>query len=256
MHLAFVLLSEVKAPKPDAIARSFGAFASDGETIRPVVPARDVDPATKDVLEFQIGPRGNAFVALVPAAVPRGEADDAARYSVSALGTGWKLAPHTAHLIVTLPAAAEDPAIKSLSTFTSLIAAVAQASGAVGIYWGEAHATHDTEFFISTAREREWAPKLMLWTGISVARESDGRLSLLSLGMKQLGLPDLLMISPQSEDGNALGSFFDLLAYVAERGEPLPEGDTIGRTSDERRPVTYVPSPVDPSKKVWRVEFE
>jgi hypothetical protein len=54
---------------------------------------------------------------------------------------------------------------------------------------------------------------------------------------------------------DALGTFFDLLAYLADRGEALPEGDTVGRSAEERLPVHYVPSPVDPSKKVWRVEI-
>ena len=48
---------------------------------------------------------------------------------------------------------------------------------------------------------------------------------------------------------------FDLLAYVASRGEALPEGDTVGRTDDERLPVHYVESPGDPAKKVWRLEL-
>jgi hypothetical protein len=31
--------------------------------------------------------------------------------------------------------------------------------------------------------------------------------------------------------------FFDFLGYVAELGKPLPKGDTVGRTADERLPV-------------------
>ena len=45
---------------------------------------------------------GMAVVALMPVPVPKGEADDAARFSVSATGTGWKLPDHKAHLIVSL----------------------------------------------------------------------------------------------------------------------------------------------------------
>ena len=81
-------------------------------------------------------------------------------------------------------------------------------------------------------------------------------MSLLSLGMKQLSLPDLLLVAPQSADKNALGVFFNLLGYAVERGEPIAEGDTVGRTADERMPVHYVPSPTDSSKKVWRVEIK
>ena len=254
-HLAFVLLSETRILNPDEITRSFTSFASKEETIRRAASPPVGDAAAQEVLEFELRPQGSAFVALVPAAIPGGEADAGVRFSVSAMGTDWKLPAHRAHLIVTL----RDPpasVIQSLSTFTSLLAAVAESSGAVGIYWGAAGATHDAAFFVKTARSRDWTPKLMLWTGVSVARESDGRLSLLSLGMGQLRLPDLLMIASSGEGNEALATFFDLLTYAVERGKPLPEGDTIGRTPDDRHPVSYVPSPVDPTTKVWRVEFE
>jgi hypothetical protein len=95
---------------------------------------------------------------------------------------------------------------------------------------------------------------MMLWTGISIAREPDGRLSMLSLGMRQLDLPDLLLVVAEPSEDTALETFFDLLSYVASRGEPLPEGDTVGRTADEKLPVHYVESPIDSGERVWRVE--
>jgi hypothetical protein len=122
---------------------------------------------------------------------------------------------------------------------------------------GQRWATHDPAFFISVAQDPALASRIMLWTGVSIASEADGRLSLLSLGMQQLDPPDLLLVAAQSTGGNgALATFFDLLAYVAQRGKPLPEGDTVGRNAEERLPVRYVPSPLEPSKKVWRVELK
>ena len=250
MHLAFVLLLQARLPDPEDVARAFGELASERERLHP-------SPGADSVLEFQLSPRGRALVGLVPAAVPKGEADHGTRFSASGLGTAWTLPPHHAHLVVTLGGEEQDSAVESLVTFTALLAAIAQSSNAVGVYWGQAGATHSAEFFLSIARERDWKPKLMLWTGVSIAREPDGRLGLLSLGMKQMSLPDLLMIVPETwERPDALLTFFDLLAYVAERREPLSDGDTVGRTTEERRPVRYVPSPVDPNKRVWRVEFD
>ena len=79
---------------------------------------------------------------------------------------------------------------------------------------------------------------------------------MLSLGMAQLDLPDLLLIAPESPDNATLETSFDLLAYTARNGKALPEGDTIGRNADERLPVHYVPSPIDSNVKVWRVELK
>jgi hypothetical protein len=192
----------------------------------------------------------------MPVPVPNGEAEDAVRFSLSAIGTGWELPAHKAHLIVSMQSSDSTSSIESLSCFTSILAAVSKVSNAVGVYWGEAGATHDAEFLISTAKEPGVIPRITLWTGISVAREPDGKLSLLSLGMKQLDLPDLLLVAPFSASSNALRTMFDFLGYLAELGKPIPEGHTVGRTADQRLPVRYVPSPIDAGKKVWRVELK
>jgi len=253
MRLAFVLLSEARLPKGEDVVRSFSAFHTNGQGVQ-VAASKTQPNADSEILEFELKPKGSAFVMLLPTAVPNGEADDAVRFSVSAMGTGWKLPEHKAHLIVTCDCG--GPAVESLSLLTSFLGAVVEASPAVGIYWGDASATHDPKFFLEAAREAGIESRIMLWTGVSVAREADGRLSLLSLGMKQFNLPDLLLIAPKSTGNSALEWFFNLLTYVVNLGRPLPEGDTIGRSATEKLPVHYVPSPLDHKTKVWRVEIK
>jgi hypothetical protein len=211
-------------------------------------------PGGPGVLEFEVN-GAMALVTLMPVPVPNREADEAARYSISSQGTGWKLPGHKAHLTVTLHQIGKVSAVEWLSRFTSFLAAVTEASRAVGVYWGNARVTHDPKFVLSAARDPDIASRILLWTGISVAREPSGRLSLLSLGMDQLGLPDLLLTAPKAVGNDALPAFFEFLALVAERGSPLPEGHTVGRKASERLPVRYVPSPIDASKKVWRVDL-
>jgi hypothetical protein len=254
INLAFVLLSEARLPNAGEITRAFRDFAAPDEYLQTGGDSAGNDTQGQVIaLEFSTGE--NSFVAFMPVPVPNGEADRGAKFSLSSFKNGWKLPPHSAHLLVTFHAAAEVPPLVQLSRFTSLVAAITKASPAVGVYWGNAGATHDSEFFISVASHREVVPRMMLWSGVSIAREKDGRLSLLSLGMKQLNLPDLLLVAGKSSAKAALATVFDLLAYVAARGAALPEGDTVGRTADEKLPVRYVPSPVDSSKKVWRVEL-
>lgn len=256
INLAFVLLPKPSLPKAEGIARAFDHFATTKEQSLQPKGTQKTEQTTLEVLEFELKPGGTAFVALMPMPVPNGEAEDAARFSLSAVGTGWKLPKHYAHAIVTLRDAKTASMVDTLSLFTSLVAAVTEASQAVGVYWGEAGATHDAKFFLSIAQDQDVSSRIMLWSGVSVAHEKDGRLSLWSTGMKQLNLPDLLMIAPKSTGNSALGTFFDFLSYSAEFGKPLPEGDTIGRTADERLPIHYVQSPIDPKVKVWRVELK
>lgn len=255
LHLAFVLLPEAREPKGAEIERAFAAYAPKGERLR--WQRTDTrKPGEAGALSFELSAGGTAFVAFLPRPVPNGEADDAARFSVASLGSKGSLSAHKAHLIVTLGETGAASRRESLSRFTSLLAAVIDASHATGVYWGEAGATYDAKFFLETARSDDEASRLMLWTGVSRADESEGRISFLSLGMQQLQLPDLLLVAPKSEGDAALATFFDLLSYVAERGTELPEGDTVGRSETERLPVHYVPSPLDAKTKVWRVEMK
>jgi hypothetical protein len=52
MHLAFVLLSQARLPKPEEVVQSFGAFAVEGESVRPA------STATTEILELQLTPAG------------------------------------------------------------------------------------------------------------------------------------------------------------------------------------------------------
>ncbi len=260
VDLAFVLLGEPQLPSVKDIIQSYHDFAPQGDELSEMPADEDEEPEDDSsgdrILSLQFESGENAFVALVPVPVPNDEADEGATYSVSSLGTGWELQEHGAHLIVTtLSSDAELSVIDRLHRFTSLLAAVAKASQALAIYWGHAGATHEAEFFQSIATEPDVVPRIMLWTGISVAREPDGRLSLLSLGMRQLDLPDLLLVVDESAQEEALETFFDLLSYVVNHGSAPPEGDTVGRTAQQRLAVHYVPSPIDPQKQVWRVEL-
>lgn len=255
MQVAFVLLSDAKLPTGEKIAQDFGTFGDANQKIS-FKPHTDQKPDKMDALEFELRPGGTGFIALMPVAIPTGEADSAAKYSVSSMGTGWKLPRHTAHLIVNLRDDDSNSPSQSLSNFTSLLAAICKATPAVGLYWGGAGATHNPKFFMDVAEDREIGSRLMLWTGVSVAQESNGRVSMLSMGMEQLALPDLLLVAPKSAGNDALGMFFDLLGYVVNRGKAIPEGDTIGASETQKLPVRYVPSPMDPKKKVWRVELK
>ena len=258
MNVAFVLLSEAKLPKGEDVERAFASFATKGQTLRrQPAKAKAAGNAAKkpaDTLELDTGDGGYAIVALMPAPVPNGEADDAARFSVSALGGRWTLPLHKAHLVVTAQGTGDRA--DSLSAFTSLVAAVVEASPAVGVYFGGAGATHDPKFFVEIARERDPSSRLVLWSGVSIAHAKDGRLNLLSLGMKQLELPDVLLVVPSKKADEALSTLFDLIGYEVLRGAALREGDTFGRTDIEKLPVHYVPSPVDPKVWVWRVELK
>ncbi len=248
-NLAFVLLSRPQVPNADEVVKAFSSFMPEGPTLR---NRADGESSDFEGLLLDIEPDSGAIVMLMPIPVPDNEADAAAHFSISAFGTEWTLPPHQAHLVVTFQSS--SPKLESLLMFTALLGALVEASPAVGVYWGGAGATHDPKFFVEAAKPGTIDSQLLLWSGVSVAREPDGRLSLLSLGMKQLDLPDLWLIAPGESD--PLPWLFDMLLYVTDRGEALPDGDTVGRSEDEKIPVRYVKSPIDGSTKVCRIEVQ
>ncbi len=252
MQLAFVLLERPIEPDP---ARLLAALERDSPMDGPfeALPKAPDDPEDGP-LGLQMGDGSALFVMNIAAPVPDEEAEAAVRFSVSALGTGWELPVHRAQLVATVHEDEDDEPMERLLRFTRMLAALIDAvDGVVGVYWGSAGATHAPDFFRQVALDGESLP-IMLWNGVSIAGDED-QLSLLSLGMDQLGLPDLKLDAPRHQGNDALGFFFDLLAYVARRGEPIPEGETVGRNDEEKLRVRYEPSPVDPEADVACVDL-
>ena len=248
MLLAFVLTNTAGLPAASAIDRAYWEVTPAGG--RPIVwLGGEADPE-KGALS--VG-GAEVLMAALSAPVPEREADDAARLSLSSLMSGgWTLPEHHHHILVVATNVDEKSGLPVRCDFTRVVAAVARASGAVGVYWGAGPATHEPRFFFETARDNELP--LVVWTGVSVARDQD-RVSLLSLGMRQFGMDDLLLTAPVDQAASALEMFIDLLQYALERGAAVKAGETVGRSDDERMPVTWEASPLDPDARVWRVDW-
>ena len=253
VRLAFVLLDEPKMPRVSDVVAAFERK----EPTRRLPPLKGADRGS-DTAVFDLGAEGSLAVGLIPRPVPKDEAEWHAQFSLPAASRGWKLPTHRAHLIVAWQETAPLAPVDSLKRFTWLLAATAEAAHAVAVYWADSGATHPTDFFLGVTGSDDPAALMLVWSGVSIA--SDGgkpdRMSLVSLGMSQLGLRDLELSVPRSlEKEKALERLYALLGYVAVRGAPIAEGDAVGSDATERLPVHHVKSPFDPSKTVWRVEL-
>jgi hypothetical protein len=224
--LGFVLLRSEVALDPDAVIAAYATLAPDG-------PALTAGPGRRgETLSFDQGDRV-AAIGLMPRPVPDGEAEDNARFSFFAVANHWTPPPHAAHLVVMSTGPGATP-LERTRNFHRLLAAVTAAAGAnvVGVYVGGI-ATHDPESYVRAVREMP--DPIIAWCGVDVVRDGD-RLSLLSSGMRRLGVPDVIVTVPASHADHALLDFYDLLLYIARRGTALPEGDTVGRTRDREDP--------------------
>jgi len=258
-RMAFVLLREPVVPKATSVVDAYARIAPAASRPVMVVEAPPKDgKSPPDVLAFDLGKDGTLLVMLVPSPVPKGEADEHARWSLLGATKGWKPEPHKAHAIVLWQQAQALPAVESARHFTWMLAAVAQASAAVGIYWGDSGATHPVDYFVQVAGQEGNALLATLWSGISIAADGGdpNRMSVVTVGMSQVGLLDLEVTAPRSRPmGETVTFMMDLLGYALTRGKVVPQGETVGRTADERLTVRHAPSPVDPKKRVWRVDL-
>jgi hypothetical protein len=251
-------------------------------TNTPSLPSRSALEAAARALDVELGVKESASglalsvggatvkVAAVPGPVPNAEADTSAFLSLSAVNGRWRLGKHTAHLVLSLEGAMQTKAeglmsrlsgatrtatpLERLTHFTRVVAAVTKAAGGIGVHWAGGPVTHSPEFFAQVAKE---APlPLPLWLGVSLTPEPRGRTTVLSFGMPQLSLPDLLLSGPAGDElPDTIDFFFSALATVAERGHAPGEGETIPRSLLSRPKVSYGSSPVDAAVKVWKLEL-
>lgn len=249
MRLCFVLLPESQPLLAAPLEKALKEFPDLGAVSWQAAQKKGTRASgAMEQAAFSVGGI-DVLAALMPMPVPEGEADEATERSLSGFGGSWTLPEHRAHLVVAQQKV-KGTKLADLTAFTRVVAAIVRATNAVGVYWGEGGATHHPEFVVNIAHTELPLP---IWVGVSVASTDQGQ-ELLSVGMKQLGLPDLLLFSPEV-DGAVFEFFYDLLAYVTRRGKRLPEGDSVGRTEKEKLKVHYMPSPLDPSSEVWSVRL-
>lgn len=247
-NIAFVLLHTARLPDPADLTNAFQRMAPNGETL-----SYEGDEEA-GILDLSNGDR--ALIALMDRPVPDGEAEHYEPYSLGTFCKRNSLQAHHAHILIVFHTDEDTPTNTRLLRFTAVLAAIVDSSPATGVYWGDAGATHSPDFFIDAAEiDDPTTLPIALWSGLSVAREEDGRISFLSTGMTLLGLPNLYLIAGKESEADAVDNAYNLLHYIAQRGEALPDGDTIGRSETEKIQVRYVPSPTIPEEEVWRVEF-
>ncbi|MGD0052927.1 MAG: DUF4261 domain-containing protein [Vulcanimicrobiaceae bacterium] len=247
--VAFVLLSVAKLAQPTAIISAYHRIVPNAQPLT-------IEGKDGRVLTIHVRGGDDVIVALAPIPIPNGEAEDNVDRSVSAFfREHWTLPPYHAHLVVTQKGKVKRSRYDQLTAFTRVVAAIAEANDAVGVYWGGGHATHDPKFFVEMADPSQESTGLpMLWNGIEITHEGD-RVSLLTLGMQQLNLPNIHLTAPRAQGNDAVADLFDCASYLIQRGSALPAGDTVGRTAGERIPVRYEPSPAGDGRQVWRIDL-
>lgn len=239
-HLSCVLLAEPKPLDPIAISDCHkGLFQSAALTI-------ETTP-NSDFTELRTKAGATTYVAAMPAPVPNGEAESHCRYSLESILRAPEMKAHGAHILVITRT--ESPTnLESLKTHLRNTAAVAKAQQALGVYDGAAGATYSADFYLDQV-QRDEVPVAII-SGISVANEDNDRLSVLTLGLRQLRILELLVEMPRADWDDGMNFVINLVSYVITRGQQIPDGDTVGYSDTQRLRVTYRTSPLEQKEQV------
>jgi len=239
-HLSCVLLAQPTPLIINAIAESYRELFPEGVIL--------VDATSNEnFTELRTGPGSTTYVASMPAPVPGGEAESHCPYSLECLLGARPIESHGAHILVITRCEAPIDA-ESMKVHLRNAAAVAKAHEAIGIYLGGCGVTHNADYFIEQVQSDD-LPAAVL-TGISLANEAGGRLSILTRGLRHFDIEEFFVDLPSANMIDGIDFVLNLVNYVVGCGKQMADGDTLTYGDSERVQVTYETSPFDPAEQV------
>lgn len=207
-----------------------------------------------DTLSFELD--GAAVtLTLMRAPIPWGDLEGPARAAWHWPEATERLTTHRAHVIVAVLAPGMDR-ISTMLLLTRVVAAVAATTDASGVYWGEGPVVNAPDDFVEEAKRtsREQLP-LYLWLAFQLSRNPDGTFTLATSGMRSFGFMELELVAMREKPATLVDRAFNFAHYLLDHGPVLKDGDTIGLSAHERFRIRHVPSAVDPSRMVFRIEL-
>jgi Domain of unknown function (DUF4261) len=221
----------------------------------PNLPALMAVEGDRDSISFETDEGYLIYAGLIDAPIPPGELDFPCATNFSWEGACNAIGKMHAHAIITtLPL--DGKPTKAHVYNTAMVQAVSALSNSVGIYWGNGSNFWSPEQFAAAALTASFEdPPYLLWVGHKMQREADGSMSFFTIGMPHFGTRDVEVQHSRAD----VSSTFDIMRfvslYLAAHGPVIKDGETIGRSADEKIKVTVGPSVYDPKRVVYRLNL-
>ncbi len=245
--LAMIALNSADMPGIKNLAKSFYDLSG--------IKINTSSEKTEDnALNFSIG-KDSARLILISEPIPWSQLE-------GPCATAWwwpeaaeKMRGHTHHLIVTYFGKSED-LVGNYLTLTRLVSAAAAHTNAAGIYWGAGTLVHEPNMFTqqTAAISRENLP-LDLWIDFRIGRNEDGSFSLVTTGMKEFNHLEIEILQSFSQPDQIMDFVFTIAHYIIAADVDVRDGETIGRTAEEKIPARHLPSIWDKSETALRLDF-
>jgi hypothetical protein len=195
-----------------------------------------------------------AAVSLMPAPIPWSDLE-------GPCATAWwwpeateRMKGHKCHIIVVFMGGAGN-AVERHIYLTRLVSAVAANADSAGIYWGAGTVVHDPTAFQEQAAELSpdnLAPQL--WVDMRLEQNEDGSFRFFTTGMASFGCLEIEIDRSPRLPEEILDFCYSIVSYVLQRGTTIGDGETVGRSADERIKVRHKASMWDRAK-VMKLEF-
>ena len=218
-------------------------------------PVPEPEPESSDTATFFNFPDGMAFYSLMPAPIPWSELEGPCRTTLFWREAEKRLRKHTHHFVASLMGGPDEPLERHIR-FTKFVAAVAEVSDSVGIYWGGGTVVNSPEVFCAQAEQLSpddlFPP---LWIDHRIWREGT-EVCFATTGLHAFDLPELEAAGRTWQSDDVFEFCQNLVTYAIQRGSPIPDGDTVGRTADEKIKVRHVPSMWEREGPVMKVRLD
>ena len=196
-------------------------------------------------------PLGSFIVTLMPAPLPGGTGMPSGIFSPQK----DEVAAISQHLIVVLTGSGGDVRARDLAA-AKFMAAVATSVDALGASFGHGAALTRTDVLVAAVKDAgESGVVIPVGVDITLALESKTRASLLTHGMQRYGREELYILVP-AEDKRILDAFtfaIDISTWMLNVDTVFKDGETLGRSEEERILIERVPNPTGSPDRVIRL---
>lgn len=243
--LAFVVLAEPKMPSGEQVKAALLQRLGNSAAIEKM-------EADDTVVLFRIA-GGTVAIGLVDSPIPNRELEDVCRFAWYWKAACESVAPHKAHLMVTLLDVKLDKVDAALLQ-TQVVASVMPDANAIASYWSGNLQPRDMVLKLSSNASRQNLP-VMLWINYRLSNDLLKGWSISTRGMKDFGLMEI-----ESKDANVDGkSIFGLVAWMSEylisKGPVILDGETVGQSPAQNIRVRHAPSYWNEGQTVYRVVY-
>ena len=249
-RLIMVPLAEARLPALTTLIDAYAQTFPEAGKLTAVAGESD-----SDTLSLRT-PTCTFAIGLMPAPIPWSDLSgpaSAAWYWPEAAET---LRPARAHAVISVRSENADP-IELMFAITRVVSALALVSSALGVYLAGAGQVHKVEDFVSeaTTATREQLP-LYLWVRFDLVEQTDGTISLFTIGMAQFELMEIEFPHAPLEPQALMDRAFNIAHYLLEQGPVLSSGHTIGTSANEKFRVTHAASARKGLDLVYRIELD